>query len=78
MIYSPTSKPEGTIRDWLNYHAKTSPNKVSYQFSDNGSELTWLELLNRVKLDQKKESRKKIIFTAATSIGLVLFGVLVF
>ena len=50
MIYSPTSKPEGTIRDWLNYHAKTSPNKVSYQFSDNGSELTWLELLNRVKL----------------------------
>ena len=50
MIYSPTSKPEGTIRDWLNYHAKTSPNKLSYQFSDDGSELTWLELLNRVKL----------------------------
>ena len=35
-------------------------------------------LLNRVKLDQKKESRKKIIFTAATSLGLVLFGVLEF
>ena len=35
-------------------------------------------LLNRVKLDQRKESRKKIIFTAATSLGLVLFGVLVF
>ena len=35
MIYSPTSKPEGTIRDWLNHHAKTSPNKVSYQFSDD-------------------------------------------
>ena len=35
-------------------------------------------LLNRVKLDQKKESKKKIIFTAATSLGLVLFGVLVF
>ena len=35
-------------------------------------------LLNRVKLDQKKESRNKIIFTAATSLGLVLFGVLVF
>ena len=26
-------------------------------------------LLNRVKLDQKKESRKKIIFTAATSLN---------
>ena len=35
-------------------------------------------LLNRVKLDQKKESRKKIIFTAATSLGLVIFGVLIF
>ena len=35
-------------------------------------------LLNRVKLDQIKESRKKIIFTAATSLGLVVFGVLIF
>ena len=35
-------------------------------------------LLIRVKLDQKKESRKKIIFTAATSLGLVIFGVLIF
>ena len=35
-------------------------------------------LLNRVKLDQKKESRKKIIFTAATSLGLIVFGVLIF
>ena len=35
-------------------------------------------LLNRVKLDQKKESRKKIVFTAATSLGLVIFGVLIF
>ncbi len=35
-------------------------------------------LLNRVKLDKKKESRNKLIFTAATSLGIVLFGVLVF
>ena len=35
-------------------------------------------LLNRVKLDQKKESRKKVIFTAFTSLGLVIFGVLIF
>ena len=35
-------------------------------------------LLNRVKLDQKKESRKKILFSAITSIGLLLFGVLIF
>ena len=35
-------------------------------------------LLNRVKLDKKKESRKKILFSAITSIGLLLFGVLIF
>tara|TARA_B100001287_G_C22289866_1_gene347798 strand:+ start:344 stop:550 length:207 start_codon:yes stop_codon:yes gene_type:complete len=35
-------------------------------------------LLNRVRLDQKKESRKKLLFTAATSIGVILFGALIF
>ena len=35
-------------------------------------------LLNRVKLDKIKESRKKILFTAATSFGVILFGILVF
>ena len=31
-------------------------------------------LLNRVKLNQKNESRKKIYFSAAASAGLFLFG----
>ena len=35
-------------------------------------------LLNRVKQDAKRESRKKILFTAATSVGVLLFGVLIF
>ena len=35
-------------------------------------------LLNRVKLDKKKESRNKIIFTAVTSFGLILFSTLIF
>ncbi len=35
-------------------------------------------LLNRVKLDKKKESRKKILFSAATSLGVILFGILIF
>ena len=35
-------------------------------------------LLSRVKLNQKNESRKKIYFSAAASMGLVLFGVLIF
>ncbi len=35
-------------------------------------------LLNRVKTDQKKESRKKIIFSAAATAGVALFGLLIF
>ena len=35
-------------------------------------------LLNRVRMGQKKESRKKLLFTAATSLGVVLFSVLIF
>jgi hypothetical protein len=35
-------------------------------------------LLNRVRIDKKKEIQKKILFTAATSLGAVLFGVLIF
>ena len=33
-------------------------------------------LLNRVKQDQKLESRKKLLFTAVTSLGVLVFGVL--
>ena len=35
-------------------------------------------LLNRVRINKKKEFQKKILFTAATSIGAVIFGVLIF
>jgi len=35
-------------------------------------------LLNRVKLNQKSESRKKLYFSAAASTGLVIFGLLIF
>ncbi len=35
-------------------------------------------LLNRVKLDQRQEKRKKFYFTAAASTGLILFGLVVF
>ena len=35
-------------------------------------------LLNRVKLDKKKESRKKILFSAAASAGMLIFGALIF
>ena len=35
-------------------------------------------LLNRVKSNQKNESRKKIFFSAAASTGLIIFGILIF
>ena len=35
-------------------------------------------LLNRVRVNKKKEFQKKIVFTLATSLGVVLFGVLIF
>ena len=36
------------------------------------------ELLNRAKIDQKNESRKKLYFSAAASTGLILFGLIIF
>ena len=35
-------------------------------------------LLNRVKLNQKNESRKKLYFSAIASAGLFLFGLIIF
>tara|TARA_A100000164_G_C21437095_1_gene553749 strand:+ start:65 stop:271 length:207 start_codon:yes stop_codon:yes gene_type:complete len=35
-------------------------------------------LLNRVRQDQKKESLKKLLFTVATSLGVVVFGLVIF
>ena len=35
-------------------------------------------LLNRVKLNKKNESRKKLYFSAFASTGLILFGFLIF
>ena len=35
-------------------------------------------LLNRVKLDQKRESRKKILFSTAASAGVLLVGFFIF
>ena len=60
----------------------TSKILLRYKFEDeslkNAKSTNINILLNRVKLDQKKESRKKLLFMAATSLGAVLFGVLVF
>jgi len=35
-------------------------------------------LLNRVRVNKKKEIQKKILFTVATSLGTVLFAFIIF
>ena len=35
-------------------------------------------LLNRVKNNQKNETRRKMYFSAAASTGLILFGLIIF
>tara|TARA_Y100000768_G_C23398472_1_gene416216 strand:+ start:197 stop:403 length:207 start_codon:yes stop_codon:yes gene_type:complete len=35
-------------------------------------------LLNRIEINKKNESRKKLFFSAAASTGLLLFGILIF
>ena len=35
-------------------------------------------LLNRIELNKKTESRKKLYFSAAASTGLILFGLIIF
>lgn len=35
-------------------------------------------LLNRIEIDKKSESRKKLYFSAAASTGLILFGLFIF
>tara|TARA_Y100000768_G_C23763654_1_gene579807 strand:+ start:535 stop:741 length:207 start_codon:yes stop_codon:yes gene_type:complete len=56
----------------------TLKNTFNGKISDKSKSADINVLLNRVKSDQKKENRKKIIFTAATSLGVVMFGILVF
>ena len=35
-------------------------------------------LLNRIEVNKKNESRKKLYFSAAASTGLILFGLIIF
>ena len=53
------------------YTVQDKPNHLSKKTDIN-------ILLNRVKLNQKNESRKKIYFSAAASAGLFLFGLIIF
>tara|TARA_Y100000389_G_scaffold103036_1_gene99936 strand:+ start:482 stop:715 length:234 start_codon:yes stop_codon:yes gene_type:complete len=62
-----------TIKDKLvsKYFEKDAPKNLSKSTDIN-------VLLNRVRTNQKNESRKKLYFSAAASSALVLFGLIIF
>tara|TARA_B100000989_G_scaffold127200_1_gene94430 strand:- start:76 stop:282 length:207 start_codon:yes stop_codon:yes gene_type:complete len=59
---------EKMISKYLNKDTKTS--------NSNSSNIN--VLLNRIELNKKSESRKKLYFSAAASTGLILFGLIIF
>ena len=73
---------------WLNIHVKNRindfKNKLNSRYltvnkSKNLSKSIDINvLLNRVRINQKNESRKKLYFSAAASTGLLIFGFLIF
>ena len=73
---------------WLNHHMKSIStnvkNKLVARYLDKDTSKTSNKstdinvLLNRVKTNQKNESRKKLYFSAAASTGLLLFGLIIF
>ena len=73
---------------WFNINVKNLgfniKDKLISKYLDEEKQLTERKstdinvLLNRVKLNQKNDTRKKLYFSAAASTGLVLFGFLIF
>ena len=53
------------------YFEKTAPSNFSKSTDIN-------ILLNRIEMNKKNESRKKLYFSAVASTGLLLFGFIIF
>ena len=73
---------------WFNHNMKSLSSSVKEKliekYKDKDQNITPPKrtdiniLLNRVKINQKHESRKKLYFSAAASAGLFLFGIIIF
>jgi|TARA_Y100000389_G_C17308574_1_gene436750 hypothetical protein len=73
---------------WFNKDVKNVSSKVSDKIiskylgdqseKDQNKSTNINILLNRIELNNKNETRKKLYFSAAASTGLVLFGLLIF
>tara|TARA_B100001057_G_C22222737_1_gene708892 strand:+ start:200 stop:448 length:249 start_codon:yes stop_codon:yes gene_type:complete len=76
------------LNSWLNLIMRNSFLKNKIKFSESHLDENNIikipkstdinVLLNRVKINQKNESRKKLFFSAAASTGLILFGLIIF
>ena len=73
---------------WLNISMKNSLSDIKHKIISRYSPTTNKSyrktstdiniLLNRVKIDQKNERNKKIIFSITASLGLLVFGIAIF
>jgi len=69
--------------EWLNWLMKNLNTTIKdkmvsrYLEKDNISSTDINVLLNRVRLNQKNETRKKLYFSVAASTGLILFGLII-
>ena len=83
------SKFANSVIPWLNEAMKSTGINVKekliakYLVQDKQKDISTKStdinvLLNRVKLDQKNEARKKLSFSAAASTGLILFAFAIF
>ena len=73
---------------WLNRAMKNSSSKITdkivSKYFDNNAQRAQSKstdiniLLNRIQINKKNESRKKLYFSAMASTGLILFGLIIF
>ena len=60
-----------------NSENKVQKKTIPLQFTDKKSIVDINKLLNRVRMDKKKENKKKVIFYSLTILALGLFSTLI-
>ena len=58
-------------------NSKSQKKTIPVQYIDQKRTVDINKLLNRVKMDKKNETKRKIIFYSSTILGLSLFGTLI-
>ncbi|MDG2298876.1 MAG: AMP-binding protein [Planktomarina sp.] len=49
MIVFDSNPPQGTVRDWLDYHADATGSSIAYKFTDGSTPLSWFDMRNRAR-----------------------------